>query len=265
MVERTLQRNVQFHRHQLGDLVGLLIGVAQHPAHITDDAAGSHGAKGDNLRHVVMAVLARHIVNHLTPALIAQVDVQIGHGHALGVQKPLKQQVVFQGIQLGDIQTVGDNRASAAAAARAHHDVLLPRKADKIPHNQEIIHKAHAENDIQLIFQALDGCLGIVGIPRMQPLKTQPPQQFFVAFTGVFIGDVQGQVVGGKIKIHLAAHGDLMRAGDGFAQMGEKRAHLFLAFDVKLLRLHAHALLILQGLARLDAHQHLLRWCVLFF
>ena len=32
----------------------LLIGHAHHPAHVADDAAGGHGAEGDDLRHVVL-------------------------------------------------------------------------------------------------------------------------------------------------------------------------------------------------------------------
>ena len=77
LLQRALQRHVQLHWNQLGNLVGFLIGVAQHPAHIADDTARGHGSEGNDLRHMVMTVLVRHIVNHFLSALITQVDVQI--------------------------------------------------------------------------------------------------------------------------------------------------------------------------------------------
>ena len=57
----------------------------QGSTYIADRTAGSHRTEGDDLRHMIRAVLARHVVDHLLPALIAEVDIQIGHGHALGV------------------------------------------------------------------------------------------------------------------------------------------------------------------------------------
>ena len=82
---RPIQCNVQLPRDHLGDLVGLLVSVAKHAADIAHHAPGSHGAEGDDLRHMVAAVLAGYIVDHFLAALIAKININIRHGDALGV------------------------------------------------------------------------------------------------------------------------------------------------------------------------------------
>ena len=60
---------------------------------------------------MVLAVLVDHIVDHLAAAVHAEIHVDVGHRDPLGVQKPLEQQVVHQGIEVGDPQRVGDEAA----------------------------------------------------------------------------------------------------------------------------------------------------------
>ena len=85
LLERAFQRHIQGEGHHLGDAVDLRIAHAHHAAHIAQHAARSHGAKSDDLRHVVRAIFVRHIGDDLAPALIIEIDIQIGHGHALWV------------------------------------------------------------------------------------------------------------------------------------------------------------------------------------
>ena len=80
-----VQRNVKSGRHQLGHGIYFVIGYAQHPAHVPDGGTGSHGAEGDDLGHMVIAVFAADIVNHFLAAGIAEVHINIGHRHPLGV------------------------------------------------------------------------------------------------------------------------------------------------------------------------------------
>ena len=138
-----------------------------HPAHVPDDGLGLHGAEGDDLADVVRSVLAGHIVDDLLPALVAEVDVQIGHADPLGVQKTLEQQAVFQGIQHGDAQGIGHDAARAAAAAWPHHDAVALGIVDEVPHDEKVVHIAHVGDDGQFIFQALAGLGGRV--VRMRP------------------------------------------------------------------------------------------------
>ena len=57
---------------------------------IRDSPPGGHGAEGDDLGHVVGAVLVLDVLNDLLPPADAEVDVDVRHGDPLRVQKPLE-------------------------------------------------------------------------------------------------------------------------------------------------------------------------------
>ena len=209
---------------------------------------------------MVRAVLAGHVVDYLLPALVAEVDVQIGHAHAFGVQKPLEEQAVFQRVQHGDAQRIGHDAARAAAAAGPDHDAIALGVVDEIPHDEKVVHIPHAGDHVQLIGKA-GGRLALrvvrlIGIARPEALSAQAGEHFQRRLAR-FDGEA-GQVQLAKLKPHLAARGDLARLMHGLGTIGKKREHFGLALDIEFLGFHAHARLILEGFARLDAHEHLL-------
>jgi hypothetical protein len=51
-------------------------------------------------------------------AIHAEVHVDVGEGHALGVQEPFEEQGVDERIEVGDAQGVGDEAAGGGAASR---------------------------------------------------------------------------------------------------------------------------------------------------
>src|SRR3546814_9374381 len=53
----------------------------------------------------------------------AEVDVEIGHRYAFGVQEAFEQQPELQGIEIGDRERPGDHRARARAAPRPHRNI----------------------------------------------------------------------------------------------------------------------------------------------
>ena len=88
------QCDAQCVRHELGDLVHFGVGDVEHPADIADHALGEHGAVGDDLGHMVLAVFFGHVLQDLVAAVHAEIHVDIRHADAFGVQEPLEQQVV---------------------------------------------------------------------------------------------------------------------------------------------------------------------------
>ena len=70
-------------------------------------------------------------------------------------------------------------------------------------------------------------------------------------------------MLGFEIEIHMAAHGDFVRAVERVLKFRERAQHLFLALDVHLVGVHAHAVLVRKRLAGLNAHQNFLRTAVL--
>ena len=89
-------------RNQLADAVAEGVAQVQHAAHVSDGGTRGHGAEGGDLAHGVTTVLVLHVVDHAIAVGLAEVDVEVGHGHPLRVQETLEQQVVFKRIQVRD-------------------------------------------------------------------------------------------------------------------------------------------------------------------
>ena len=83
-VERHVER-ARAARHLLGDGVRFRVAEIQRAADVADGHARGHRAEGDDLRDVVRAVFARNVVDDLAAAAHAEVHIDIGHAHALGV------------------------------------------------------------------------------------------------------------------------------------------------------------------------------------
>ena len=115
-LEGVLERDVEPGRNQPVDLLDPRQGNAQHPAHVLDRRLGLHRAEGANLGHVGVAVLLPDVVDHLVAPLLAEVDVDIGRLGAIGVEKPLEQQVVLDRADIAEVQGVADQGAACRPA-----------------------------------------------------------------------------------------------------------------------------------------------------
>ena len=72
------------------------------------------------------AVFSRDVVDHLAAPVHAEVDVDVGHGDAFGIQEALEQQFVLQRIDIGDPQRIGDQRSGGRSTARAQRECHAP-------------------------------------------------------------------------------------------------------------------------------------------
>ena len=93
-------------RDQLRQPVADAVVVAEHARGVARRGAREHLAEGDDLRHAVGAVLLGHVADHALAAAHGEVDVDVRHRHALGVQEALEQQVVAQRVDVRDLQAV---------------------------------------------------------------------------------------------------------------------------------------------------------------
>src|SRR5207237_9708151 len=89
----------------------------------------------------------------VAPAL-AEIDVEVGHRYALGIQEALEQEVVAQGVQVGDAERVGDERPGTRAASRADRYAVRFRPVDEIGDDQEVAGKSHLDDGSSLDFEA---------------------------------------------------------------------------------------------------------------
>ena len=137
----------------LCNLVYLGVRQVHHPPHIPHHAPGGHGAEGDDLGHMILAVLPADILNDLPPAGVAEVHVNIRHAHPLRVQEPLEIKPVFHRVDVRDVEAVANHGPRRAAPPRPHGDTRAPGVADKIGDDEEVVRKAHFLNHVLLILE----------------------------------------------------------------------------------------------------------------
>ncbi len=140
-VEDVLERDVLAHhrgRHRLGDPVAHRERVAEDPAGVLDRLLGLDGAVGDDHRDAVLAVLLGDVADHLGASTLVEVDVEVGHRDALGVEEALEDQAVLERVEVGDPHRVGADRAGAGAAPGTDPDAVVLGPVDEVGDHQEV-------------------------------------------------------------------------------------------------------------------------------
>jgi hypothetical protein len=148
------ERDVLAHhrrRHRLGDPVAERVRVAQDPGCVLDGGLRLGGAAGDDLRDPLLAVLRRGVADHLGASALVEVQVDVRHRDALGVEEPLEDQPVLERVELGDAQAVRDDGARGGTPAGADPDAVLPRVPAQVGDDEEVAREAHLADDADLV------------------------------------------------------------------------------------------------------------------
>ena len=132
----------------------------EHAGGVARGGARVHAAEGDDLGDRLAPVLVGHVLDHAVAALDREVDVDVRHRDALGVEEALEQQLVLDRVDVGDLQAVGDDRAGRRAAPRADGDAAVLGELDEVPDDQEVGREAHLLDHAQLHLEPLDGLGG---------------------------------------------------------------------------------------------------------
>ena len=112
-----LERHVERRGDQLGDLVGIGQGNVERARDVAHGGLGLHRPERDDLRDVLAAVAPRDVLDDLPAPPLAEVDVDVGQRHALGIQEALEDEVVLERVDVGDAKAVRDQAAGGRAAA----------------------------------------------------------------------------------------------------------------------------------------------------
>ena len=146
------QSQIQCHakiiRHCLCDGIHIIVWHIHDTPDITNDPLCLESPKGDDLGHTVLAIFFNNIINDLTSAVEAEVDINIRHGYTFRVQKSLKQKIVTDRIDIGDTGRIGNQTSGCTASSRSYRDMMGSGIIDKVPNNQKIIHIAHLLNGL---------------------------------------------------------------------------------------------------------------------
>ena len=220
-------------RHQLAELVDLTIRHLQHAADVAQHAARLQRAEGDDLRDPVAAVLVLHVMDHLVAAVLAEVDIEVRHRHALGIEEALEQEPEADRIEIGDGQRPGDQRAGAGAAARPDRDALRLRPLDEVRDDQEVAGIFHPLDDVELEIEPLPVILGgaagrepVHGDALLEPLDRLAAQLRALVDRGLVLADREArQDRRQRARPIGAAPRNLDGGSDRFRQVGKHRRH----------------------------------------
>ncbi len=215
---------------QVRQPVHLPIGQLHHAADILDNRAGLQCSEGDDLRDLLAAILRLHVADHLFAAGFAEVDVEIGHRAAFGVEEAFEQQAERERIEIGDEERPGDRRTRARTPAGAHRDPLRLCPLDEIGDDQEIARKAHVADDLELEGEPVPVGL-LVDRPLFRQRRQAPPQPVLgqphqFGLLGPGVGHQLGQDGLALLQREGRAAGDMSGHGQRLGQIGEAVGHL---------------------------------------
>src|SRR5262249_7942184 len=170
-------------------------------------------------------------------------------------EEPLKEQVVFQGIDIAELENIADQRPTGGAAC-PRRDAILVCEAHEVPNDEEIAGKAHAADDVQLVMEPVAG-----GLRR--PVAITLPESLLAQFTQILLGFLPirrreyGKVPGLEIQLDVAAVRDLLAALYRVRVIGELAVHLLRRTHVELIAFVAQPIGFAPSFPSVDAEQYI--------
>ena len=254
-------------RNHLGDAVAEHVGQVEHPADVAHHGLGCHRAEGDDLRHRFGAVFLLDVVDDAIAPVLAEVDVEVRHRHALRIQETLEQQRVAQRVEIGDAEAVRHQRPGARSAARPDGHAVALGPVDEVRDDEKVARVSHLNDGLDLELEARDVfrpyaiAFGGVAERRLQPpLQTRARLAVQVLLQRRSIGrGKRGQIVLAQRQGQVAALRDRHAVGQRARQVGEATRHLFLRREVLLRREALRTPRIREDVALGNAHARLVR------
>ena len=259
LVENSFEADVLAHhrrRHRLGDAVAQRVRMTERPRRVLDGRLRLDRTVRDDLRHVIFAVRFGGVANHVGASTIVEVDVNIGHRDALGVEEPLEQQPVCDGVEFGNSQSPGDDRSRRGSAAGTYPDAVLLGMTHKVGHHEEVAREPHLDDDAHLVGRLLAVRIG-------HRMWREPPRQPSLdlvdepRFVGVPLGHGEAWHEAGTLgECHLTPFGDQQGVVTSLGKFAPHLAHFCGGFEVEVAAVKAESVGVIHRGAGSDAQQH---------
>ena len=246
-------------RHRLRQLLPHREGEAHDPARVLEGLFGLDRAVGDDLRDPLAAVLLGDIADHLTAPALVEVDVEVGHRHALGVEEALEDQAVRDRVEVGDLHRVGAHRARTRAAARADADALGLGPRDEVGDDEEVAGVALVEDDLGLVVGLLARVVGDAGREALVQAGLDLLDEPAALVLPRRAREARHEAPLSLGEAHLAALGDRQRVVARLGQLTPQVAHLFGGLEVEVLGVELEPVRVHERRAGLDAQERRVR------
>src|SRR5699024_9029086 len=140
------------------DLVGHLeTSLAKvHIRGVFNRLLGFHGTEGNNLSDLVFAPALSCVLDHLTATAVVVVNSDNGCGGAPWFLKALKQQVMFNRVNIGNGQGISQQCTSGRTTTRAYPDTNGSGVLNNLGNDQEVGRVALHINNGDFILRTLD-------------------------------------------------------------------------------------------------------------
>src|SRR5438045_1960016 len=145
--ERLVNRDVApayRRRDELGNLLNVGVRHVERAAHVLNGGLRGHRAEGDDLADGVASVELRDVVDYFGPPVDAEVNVNVGHRDALGVEEALEQKIILERVHVRDFDTVGYQASCRRSSSGADGDWAVFGELDEVPDDEEVRGEAHA-------------------------------------------------------------------------------------------------------------------------
>ena len=97
------------------------------------------------------AIFLSNPINHFTASVIIKIDVNIGQRNTVGIEKTLKQQIIFQRVNIGNFKAISNYRTGCRATSRSYGNAqFFARHSYIILNNKEITRVTHRFHNVQL-------------------------------------------------------------------------------------------------------------------
>ena len=226
--------------------------MAQHAAHVADGRPGQHRAERDDLGDVVLAVFPPDVGDDLVAPAVLEVDVDVRHRDAVGVEEPLERELVQDGVDRRDAERVRDDAPRGTAAA-CRLDAFASGERDEVGDDQEVGGVAHLQDHAELVVEALLELRRhgpVAALEAGLALRAQP------ALDGVPIRHREVRDAQLAERQHDVRHlRDAAAVEDRLLLVGEERPHLGRGLHVELVRLELQAARRVEVVPGPDAQQ----------
>ena len=211
-----------------------------------------------------MSVLLLNILYGAISLRILEIHINIRHGNSLRVKKSFKKQIVFNRINIRDSGTIAHPASRRRSSSRAYPAVVRAAPVDIIPHDKDILYKAHGLYDTKLIvhicmylFKLISTVLTTAYIFLPKALLAKLCKEGFGTIIALWHLILWNLVVA-KLKRHIASVGNFLRILNSLYGIWEKCSHLLFALYEKLSAIIAHPVLVRHLLPGLDAQKHIM-------
>ncbi len=253
----------QFRRYHLRQPVYITIRYIQSPAYISYSRPGCHSSKGYNLGHPVSAIAINYVFYYPVTFLKTKINVYIRHAYSFWIEKTLKQQIIFQRINSGNTQDIGNQTTCSRTPSRTHWHPILSGPIDQILNYKKVSSKPHTIDYANFVFQPLHYLQGRI---RVFAGKCFPHQHIQIGLITVTGGNIEiRQVKLTKTKVYITFFSYTQAIFNKLGSIRKQSLHFRCAFHIKLTTGKTHTLGVTNHCPGLDTKQYIVNRSILFF